>query len=300
MLSLSRTAVPPALVALLSAAAGVIVGCSSSAGADGRVSVVASTNVYGDLAAQVGGSAVLVTSLISSSAQDPHSYEASAHDELALSRADVVIENGGGYDPFIHDLLDAAGGQPTVINAVDLAADPVAARENEHVWYDVPTVQRVVDKLVQVLSAADPADADAFRSRGSRLAGGLTDLERIEAQLRSRYSGEGVAITEPVPVYLLAACGLVDRTPTEFSTAVEEGTGVPARVLNQTLQLFSGHQVRALVYNSQTSGPETDQVLAGAKDAGIPAVPVTETLPSGQHYLSWMKGNLAALAGALR
>ena len=297
-MSLVRPLVAATLLAALAAGAS---GCGSpAAGADDTVAVVASTDVYGDLAQRIGGTAVTVTSFLTSAGQDPHSYEASAHDELALAQADVVIENGGGYDDFVADLLHAAGGHPAVLNAVALSGRSAAdTADNEHVWYDVATVQRLVTRLVAVLSAADPAHAGMFRTNAEALAGGLHSLERTEAELRTRYGGTGVAITEPLPLYLLQACGLVDRTPEEFSDAVEEGTGVAAAVLNATLHLFSDHTVRALVYNAQTSGRESDEVVAAAKRAGIATVPVTETLPAGQHYVSWMRANLDALAEAL-
>ena len=112
-------------------------------------------------------------------------------------------------------------------------------------------------------------------------------------------AGEGVAITEPVPLYLLDAIGLDNRTPEKFSEAIESGNDVSPVVLQETLRLFTDRQVRLLAYNEQTSGAETTRVLAAAKQADIPVVPVTETLPSGKDYLSWMNANLDAVAGAL-
>jgi zinc/manganese transport system substrate-binding protein len=299
---LLRTAGAAALAAAVAGLGLVgVVGCTSSAAADGRITVVASTDVYGDLAAAVGGRAVAVTSLVTSAAQDPHSYEASAHDELALSRADVVIENGGGYDDFVDRLRSAAGGHATVLNALELSGltAPQGGELNEHVWYDAPSMRRLVARLVTVLSNVDPGGARGFAERGHELSAGIAALQRTEARLNERYGGTAVAITEPVPLYLLDACGLINRTPEEFSAALEEGTGVPAGVLKSMLDLFAQHRVRALVYNAQTSGPETDQLLDGARSAGIPTVPVTETLPAGQHYLSWMRTNLADLTKAL-
>jgi zinc/manganese transport system substrate-binding protein len=109
-----------------------------------------------------------------------------------------------------------------------------------------------------------------------------------------------VANTEPVPHYLLDASGLVNKTPEKFSAAIEEGTDVSPELLKQTLDLFGRHQVKLLAYNEQTSGPETEAVLAAAKSAGIPVVPVTETLPKGKDYLAWMTDNLAAVTAALK
>jgi zinc/manganese transport system substrate-binding protein len=102
-----------------------------------------------------------------------------------------------------------------------------------------------------------------------------------------------------VPLYLLDAVGLRNKTPDEFSEAIEEDSDVPAKVLNETLALYSGHQVKVLAYNAQTTGPETEKVLAAAKQNNIPVVPVTETLPAGKDYVGWMSGTLNALGAAL-
>ncbi|HYP73588.1 MAG TPA: zinc ABC transporter substrate-binding protein, partial [Microbacterium sp.] len=99
-------------VVVLAASALALAGCAASASpaaSDGKIAVVASTNVYGDIAAAIGGDLVDVTSIIDSVAQDPHSYEASARDQLTVSRADLIIENGGGYDAFMDTLIEGAG-----------------------------------------------------------------------------------------------------------------------------------------------------------------------------------------------
>ncbi|TDQ01809.1 MULTISPECIES: metal ABC transporter solute-binding protein, Zn/Mn family [unclassified Leifsonia] len=294
------------LVSALTAAAIALTlaGCSSSSSAgsdDGTVRVVASTDVYGDIATTIGGDAVHVTSLMTDPAQDPHSFEASAQNQLAVSKADVVIENGGGYDDYMQNLVKGAKNSGVkVLNVVDLSGKkPVDGELNEHVWYDFPTVQKFADALTAALSAADPSQKATFEKNASAFGEKLSALEATEAQLKSTYAGEGVAITEPVPLYLLDAIGLVNKTPEKFSEAIEEENDVSPIVLKDTLQLFSGHQVKLLAYNEQTTGAETEKVLAAAKAAGIPVVPVTETLPEGMHYIEWMSGNLDAVKGAL-
>lgn len=272
---------------------------SDRADPDHRLTVVASTDVYGDIAQTIGGAQVSVTSLIDSPAQDPHSYEASAHDALAVARADVVIENGGGYDDFMTALRASAGrSDADVIDVVQSSPKPLP-NQNEHVWYDLHTVRVFVTRLSATLVAKNPRHARAFRRAAGAFTAGLTQLERTQARLARRFGGTGVAVTEPVPLYLLAACGLVDKTPPEFSRAVEGGTGVPVSVLQQTLNLFSTHTVRLLVYNEQTSGPETEKLQAAARSHGVPVVGVTETLPRGMTYLHWMAANLAAVGAAL-
>ncbi len=294
-----------ALLATLTVATVALAGCSPTVPPHdngGKIAIVASTNVWGDLVKQIGGDAVTVVSIISDSAQDPHSYEANAQVQLALSKADIVIENGGGYDDFVDTLLKGAGnGSAKLLNAVDISGFDQGAGLNEHVWYDFPTVRKVAAKIAGTLSALDASRASAFEANLTTFDTALSVLEREEAAIKtSSAGGSGVAITEPVPLYLLAASGLVNKTPEAFSAALEEERDVPPDALKKTLALFGGHKVALLVYNEQTSGPETQRVLTAAKEAGIPAVPMTETLPAGKDYLSWMTDNLAAVKAALR
>lgn len=276
-------------------------GSSQSPAAASAIPVVASTNVYGDIVEQIGGAKVSVTSIISDPDQDPHSYEANTQNQLALSKAKVVIENGGGYDDFVDRMLKSSGSSAEVINAVKVSGKtaPKGGELNEHVWYDFPTVAKIADTIATALGKADPDEAAVFTRNAETFKAKLTPLETKEAQIKKEHGGEAIAITEPVPLYMTTASGLVNKTPEEFSEAIEEGDDVSPKVLQETLSLFSGKQVKALVYNAQTSGPQTEKSEAAAKAAGIPVVPVTETLPAGKDYLDWMTANVDALASAL-
>lgn len=277
-------------------------GASDGGGSGSGITVVASTNVWGDLAATVGGEQVDVTSLISNPDADPHEYEASTRNQLALSKAAIVIENGGGYDDFIDRMLTSAKNtSATVLNAVDISGYTAGAGEelNEHVWYDFPTVKKVVDAIADALGAADAAHKDTFTANAQAVNAKIDELVQTEADLKASDNGKSVAITEPVPLYMLDAIGLVNKTPEEFSEAIEEGDDVPAAVLNDTLTLFTDKSVDLLAYNEQTTGPQTDAVLKAAKDNGVPVVGVTETLPEGKDYVTWMSDNLSAIGDAL-
>ncbi|TDW95002.1 zinc/manganese transport system substrate-binding protein [Kribbella pratensis] len=283
---------------------GAAAGSTSSPGASGgaKIKVVASTDVWGDLAGTVGGEKVEVTSIITSPDADPHEYEANTRNQLALADAAVVLENGGGYDDFMDRMLKSAENtSATVLNAVTISGKKAAGGEelNEHVWYDFPTVAKVVDQIQQAYAKAAPGDASTFQQNAAALKQKIEALTQEEATLKAKYDGQPVAITEPVPVYLLDAVGLQNKTPDEFSEAIEEDTDVPAKVLNETLQLYSRHEVKLLAYNAQTTGPETEKVLTAAKQNNIPVVPVTETLPSGEDYVGWMSANLTAVGAAL-
>lgn len=328
-------------LALLPIAALVLAGCSSSddSGDNGdKISIVSSTNVYGDIAQAVAGDHAAVTSIITSSSQDPHEYEASAQDRLALEKASIVIENGGGYDPFIDTMLEASDAEPVVLTAVDISGlleddhghddeghDDEAHEDdddhghedeghgdedgheghdhiegfNEHVWYDFHTVEKVAEELSHELAEIDPDNASSYEANYKKFAEQIEGLEKSATELKATADGKGVAITEPVPLYLLSEVGLVNHTPEEFSEAVEEGADVPARVLQQTLDLFTDEDIVLLAYNEQTADATTEQVRAAAEAAGIPVVDFTETLPAGQSYIQWQQTNIDNLAAAL-
>lgn len=298
----TRTRTLAALVVTAAAASLALAGCSgTSHDAPAGIRVVASTNVYGDLAATVGGKYATVTSIIDDPAKDPHEYQVDARTQLAVSTAQVVIENGGGYDDFVDTMVSASGNTTAArINAVTLSGyDATAAGFNEHVFYDYPTVGKVVDAVVAAFEKADPAHSAVFADNGAKLRVALDGLQNSESQLSTATAGVGVAITEPVPDYLLNALKMKIVTPTAFSRAIEDGTDAPASVVQQTLATFSSGEAKLLVYNVQTSGAQTDAVLAAAKKVGVPAVPVSETLPSGFGYVQWQKGVLATIAQAL-
>ena len=275
---------------------------SSVASSSSKVAVVASTDVYGSIVQAIGGDAVQVTSIINDPDKDPHEYEADVQNQLALSKATVVVENGGGYDDFVDTMLKASSSKATVINVADVSGydqKPKEGEFNEHMWYDFPTVAKVVDTLTADLGQAAPAGAATFTANAQSFKTQLDALEAKEADIKKAHAGDGVAITEPVPLYLLDAAGLVNKTPDKFSEAIEEGTDVSPAVLSETLKLFSDKQIKLLAYNEQTTGPQTEAVLKAAKENDIAVVPVTETLPAGKNYLTWMNDNLQAVSDAL-
>jgi zinc/manganese transport system substrate-binding protein len=284
------------VVAVLGALAACSSGTGGGASSDGKVDVVASTNVWGDIATSIGGDHVAVTSIIDDPDKDPHEYQADARTQLAISKAKVVIENGGGYDDFVPTMLKASKNTTKlVIDAVELSGytgDDV----NEHVWYDYPTVEKVIDAVAASLNTADPAHKSDYTANAAKLTSQVQALEATEAGMSAKTAGVAAGITEPVPLYVLQALKMDVVTPEAFSKAIEDGTDVSATVLQQTLDQYSSGQVKILVYNVQTTGPQSDAVLAAAKKAGVPAVPVSETLPKGLSYISWQQGVLAEIA----
>ncbi len=280
-----RLVLPVALVAVL------LSGCAPSVESDATIRIVASTDVYGDIAQTIGGSDVSVTSLISGAQRDPHSFEASALDQLAVSKADVIVANGGGYDPFVGALVESSASEAIVLTASEIVG--LADGANEHVWYDFESMDAVAESIANTLAELDPSNAPTFEANYAEFSSALAEFEKAP-----RHEG-GVAVTEPVALYLLEAIGLVNETPAAFTEAIEEGSGVPPAVLQQTLVLFEAREVVLLGYNKQTASSETERVRSAAVAAGIPIVDFSETLPEGETYLSWMTANLANLEAAL-
>jgi zinc/manganese transport system substrate-binding protein len=306
-----------ALLVLGLASVLALAGCASGGAGqdDGRISVVASTNVYGQIAEAIGGDDVDVASLISQASQDPHSFEPSARDQLSVSRADLVIENGGGYDPFMDQLIEASGTNAPVITAAELSPewpehDDHATEGdgddhdhvegfNEHVWYDPATMGKVAAAIADELSKLDSSHAATFEANVAAFEKGIDTLSASLAALGSAHDGATVFVTEPVPLYLTAAAGLENTTPPAFSEAVEEGQDVPPATLLEALDLIRSGSVDVLIVNAQTGGAETDQVVAAAKEKGVPVLSFTETLPQGKTYLEWMTMNVEDLQSAL-
>jgi len=312
-----RRLIAPA--ALFAASAIALAGCASgapgaAASADGRLQVVASTDVYGQIAEEIGGDLVDVTSIVTSAAQDPHSFEATAKDQLTVSKADVIIENGGGYDAFVDALIDASGTDAPVITAAtfsDAWPDDEDEAEvddhghthvegfNEHVWYDPHTIELVAGAIADELASLQPDGADTFQANAEAFTSEIAGLESSLAEIEASHAGQKVFVTEPVPVYLVVAAGLENATPDAFSEAVEEGQDVPPATLLESLTLLRDGGIGVVIVNAQTGGAETTQITAEADALGIPVISFSETLPEGQTYLSWMQANIEALAGAL-
>lgn len=302
-------------------------------GGAGAIPVVTSTNVYGDIVRQIGGDAVEVTAVIDRLSQDPHSYEATAQDKLLVTKAALLVQNGGGYDDFLHTLADDAGSDTAaVLTAVDVAGleDEEHAGEsaeeragegaeahagegaeahaeesghdhgafNEHVWYDLDSMEKLADAVAAELGRIRPADAATFTANAEQFGTGLQKLQDELEAVRAGNEGATFAQTEPVPAYLLEDAGLTDATPEGFSAAIEAETDVPPLVLKEMGELLASGGVELLAYNDQTEGPQTRAVREQAEAAGVPVLNFTETLPDGEDYLGWMAANIEALKAA--
>ncbi|WP_328305774.1 metal ABC transporter solute-binding protein, Zn/Mn family [Actinomycetospora sp. NBC_00405] len=262
------------------------------------LTVVASTNVWGDIASRVAGPGVQVRSILADPNADPHSYEGTPADAAAISSADLVVYNGGGYDEFVTRALDASpGAREKSIEAYALRPDQ--AEENEHVWFDPTTVSAVAQQVAARLGQAEPAQAPELRQRADAFAGEVDQIGRQFAAVGQARPGLRGLSSEPVPFYLERAAGIADATPEEFAEAIEEETDPPAAAVAETNQLLTSRGVNVLFFNPQTESPVTQNLRTLADQATIPVVEVGETLPQGMDYLGWLGSLRSGIATAV-
>jgi zinc/manganese transport system substrate-binding protein len=273
--------------------------CAPGASTGSTLEVVASTNVYGDIASQIGGAHVSVTSILSDPNADPHLFEPGTRNALAVATARVAIQNGAGYDDFMAKLERAApNGKRTVVTIADVLG--VHGRDaNPHLWYDVPKLGRIAGAIETALARADAAHAAAYRTGLRRFVASVQPLQREVARIKLRFHGDAVAYTEPVPGYLLTAAGLINVAPSSFTRAIENGTEPSPQSVAAMDALMSEHRARVLLYNSQAVSPITKRVREAAAKAGIPVVGVTETLPQHRTFQQWQLAQARALHRAL-
>ena len=261
------------------------------------INIVAGENFYGDLAQQLGGAHVQVTSILNNPNQDPHLFEASATTAKALSQAQLVIYNGIDYDPWMEKLLSASNRpQRKVLIAGRLMQKKIG--DNPHLWYNPATMQAMAQAISAELQSVDPTNRAEYRQRLQQVQNSLLALNGKIHTLRAHYAGTPVTATEPVFGYMAEALGLTMRN-TRFQLAVMNDTEPSASDIAAFENDLKQHKVKVLLYNSQASDQSAKHVQQVALQAKIPVVGITETEPSGQHYQDWMSGQLAALARTL-
>jgi zinc/manganese transport system substrate-binding protein len=276
------------------------------------LTIVSSTNVWGDIAQSVAGDGVRVISIIDSFGQDPHSYEASARDQLAVNEADIVVANGGGYDSFIDVLADAAGGFEILYaylpdeHSEEEAPEEEATddghdhgHENEHVWYDFHVVEDFATRLAEQLGTLDPDGATEYAENLVEFLGEMERLQDDVARAGQNYQGYSVLSSEPVADYLLDALGFENITPSDFSQAIEEERDLSPKVLLEVQELLKNKLVKLFVVNTQTGSSQIDSLVSLAKDNGIAVVEMSELLPEGISYPEWMSNNIISIDSAL-
>ncbi|HEY1641031.1 MAG TPA: zinc ABC transporter substrate-binding protein [Streptosporangiaceae bacterium] len=300
-MSLRRATAAAAAVAALSLLAAA---CSASAtttahARTGIVVAVGAENEYANVISQIGGRYVRVAAVESNPNTDPHSFEASASVSQTVGAAELVVQNGLGYDSYMTTIEDSAPNPDRkIIDVQHLLRRPDSA-PNPHLWYSPATMPAVAKAITADLARLRPVHAAYFRAQLQRFTASLRPWQQAIARFRAAHAGTPVATTEPVGDYLLSALGLRNATPFGLQADIMNGVDLSPQYVTLQNNLLEQRKVAAFVYNQQVVDSVTEAFLAKAKNAGIPVVGVYETMPRGYSYQSWMLAEVHALERAI-
>jgi len=264
------------------------------------IQAVGAENQYANIITQIGGPYVTVTAIESDPNTDPHSFEINPAIAAKLANADLVIENGLGYDDWA-DKLVAATQTPTrkTINVQHLLNLPDST-PNPHLWYRADTMPKVAQAITADLSTLDPTHAAYYQAQNQKFIASMAPIAKAVQNFRTNYAGTKIAVTEPVGNYLLESLGLTIVTPFSLQAAIMNGTDPAPQDISLQNSLFTSHTAKIFVYNEQVTDPQTESFLSSAEQNGIPVVGVYETMPApGYTYQSWMLAEINALTAAL-
>jgi zinc/manganese transport system substrate-binding protein len=293
------------LPVLLVGAGLLVAGCggtaaSSNGSSAGKLRVVAAENFWGSIAAQLGGSKVALSSVIVNPNTDPHSYEPTASDGVAMARSQMAIVNGIGYDAWATKLLAAnPSSARVVLNVGSLLG--LKEGDNPHQWYSPSSVQRVIRQIIADYKRLDPKDAAYFdRQRAAFETQDLAEYNRLRGEIRARYAGVPVGYSESIFQPLGQDLGLTLLTPYSFAKAIAEGTDVSAADKQTVDRQAEGRAIEVWVYNSQNATPDVQRVNQLARAANIPITTITETLsPASATFEQWQEAEISSLLQAL-
>ena len=291
------------LVAVLSVGVALLASaCAATSGADpaGTISVVGAENQYANVLQQVGGKYVAATAIMSNPNTDPHTFEASASVARTLSQAQLVVQNGVGYDTWANTIESAAPNPArkviTVQNLLGLPDDT----PNPHLWYKPGTMTAVANEIAADLAAIQPAHASYFKANAAAFIASLSAWNNAIAAFKAAYPDTAVATTEPVADYMLQAAGADNMTPWALQADIMNGTDPSAQDVAAQRNLFSQHKVKVFLYNQQVTDTLTESFITLAEQNNIPVVGVYETMPQpGYNYQSWMVAEVQALRNAV-
>ena len=290
---------PASTLLLFALAASLLAGCaptsspsgtpsqSSSPTASGsaKLELVASTSVWGSIAQQVAGTRASVKVILSNPAQDPHSYEATLRDRLAVQNADYIVFNGMGYDDFMTKLNTFATAKLAPFEACKLVAV-------EHCFYQIGVANSVATHIANDLAKLDPANRDEYLANAMKLTDEDTALFKLSHGIVAGLDNIAVVETEPLMDPLLADMGFTNVTPLAFTKAIDEGRDVPISALKQVQDRIIHAKMSFLAVNRQTSTTQVNALVKLCADNGVSVVYFDELLPAGQTYYSWMRAKI--------
>lgn len=287
-----------------------------------KLQVLATTNIIGDLAANVAGDLIDLTVMIPQGT-DPHTFSPTPQDVAAVAEADVVLSNGLGFEEFLSEVLDNAGGEAIAIAtasgvetrqfAADTDHEEAAEHEADdhahvhegvdpHVWLTPANAQVMVHNIAEALSGLDPANAATYEANAEAYEAKLAELDGwVKAQIETIPAENRKMVTDHDAFGYYA-----DRYGLEVIGAVIPAYSTNASPSAQELAALQdeiGQYGVKAVFVSTTVNPELAQQVAA--DTGIQLVPLYTgslgELGSGaETYLDYLRYNTSAIVEALQ
>lgn len=269
----------------------------TAARAEDKLTIVAAENFYGDLARQIGGSNVTVTSILASPDDDPHLFETSPSTARIIADAKIIIYNGADYDPWMDKLLSASTSKDrTTIVAADLIGKK--SGDNPHLWYNPATLPAIAKALSADLAKRDPTNAVHYEANLKAFQTSLEAIDKEIADVKKTYAGTEVTATEPVFGYMAEALGL-KMLNYDFQVALMNDAEPTATQVAAFENSLKDGSAKILFYNSQVTDEATTRLLDIAKQNKVTVIGVTETEPAGQTIQTWFGGQIDAVQRAL-
>lgn len=254
-------------------------------------------NQYANVLEQIGGPYVTVTAIQSNPNTDPHEFEATPSVAKTFHQADLVVENGLGYDSWATQML--AGTHATVINAQKLL-NLDDSTPNPHLWYRTDTMPAVAAAAAAFFEQKDPAHSSEYKANLKKFDASLQPWRQEIALVKAKFAGAPVAVTEPVADYLLEEAGLKILTPFSFQSAIMNDTDPAPQDVSIEETLLRDRKVKIFAYNEQVTDPQTQALLDIARQHGVRIVPVYELMPlTAKNYQDWMLQATKSLYTAL-
>ncbi|MGZ8752125.1 MAG: metal ABC transporter solute-binding protein, Zn/Mn family [Acidimicrobiia bacterium] len=260
--------------------------------------VVVSVDQWGDIVEQLAGDCGDVTTIIKSSAADPHDYEPTPSDIAAFGDAKLVVMNGLDYDPWVDKAIDTLDEKPDVVNGGTVVG--LRNGDNPHIWYGPEHVYAVADAVTAQLRKLAPEAADHLETQQTAWRTSMAPYDAEIARITPVATGKAYGATESVFDYMATAVGLVDETPQGYQNAAANESDPAPGDVNEFQQALAAGRMNVLIFNAQTEGSVPDQIRDEAERSDVPVVDVTETVPPGtKNFVSWQIAQLRQLATAL-
>ncbi len=275
--------------------------CSSGSGGNkpGVINAIGAESQYANVLSQIGGRYVHVTAILENPNTDPHTFEASPQVASEVSSAQLIVQNGVGYDSWINKIESASPNSNRKVIVVQDVLGLPANTPNPHLWYDPRTMPATAAVMTKDLSALDPKHAAYFHARLKAFDNSLKPWLAAIAHFKATYPGTTAATTEPVADYLLTAMGIRNLTPFTFQADIMNGVDPSPQDIALENGFFSKHQVKLFAYNQQVVDALTTSIRLNALKDGVPVVGVYETMPTGYDYQGWMLAETMAIQKAV-